>query len=36
MPASGNVDIANPGVAGESGRIRIGTDGKQTARSWRG
>jgi len=28
---SDNVEIANPGVAGESGRIRIGTDGKQTA-----
>jgi len=28
---SNNVDIANPGVAGESGQIRIGTAGKQTA-----
>jgi hypothetical protein len=27
---SDNVDIANPGVAGESGKIRIGTAGKQT------
>jgi hypothetical protein len=27
---SDNVDIANPGVAGESGAIRIGTDGDQT------
>ncbi len=25
---SNNIDIANPGVAGESGRIRIGTTGK--------
>jgi hypothetical protein len=25
-----NIDIANPGVAGEAGRIRIGTNGKQT------
>jgi hypothetical protein len=28
---SNNIDIANPGVAGESGKIRIGTKGKQTA-----
>ena len=28
---SNNVDIANPGKAGESGTIRIGTDGTQTA-----
>ena len=28
---SNNVDLANPGVAGESGRIRIGTKGKQSA-----
>src|SRR5436190_915026 len=28
---SDNVDIANAGVAGESGRIRIGTAAKQTA-----
>ena len=28
---SNNIDIANAGKAGESGTIRIGTDGKQTA-----
>ena len=28
---SNNIDIANVGVAGESGTIRIGTDGNQTA-----
>jgi len=28
---SNNVDIANPGVAGESGTIRIGTAANQTA-----
>ena len=28
---SRNVDIANPGVAGESGTIRIGTDANQDA-----
>src|SRR5213079_1385567 len=27
---SNNIDISNAGVAGESGRIRIGTPGKQT------
>ena len=30
---SDNVDIANPGKAGESGTIRIGNGAKQTARS---
>src|SRR5216110_3455068 len=28
---SNNLDIANSGVAGESGKIRIGTSGTQTA-----
>jgi hypothetical protein len=28
---SNNIDIANPGVGGESGKVRIGTDGVQNA-----
>ena len=28
---SGNIDLSNTGVAGESGKIRIGTPGTQTA-----
>ena len=30
MTGEGLVEIANPGVAGESGQIRIGTTGEQT------
>ena len=28
---SNNIDIANPGLAADAGKIRIGTKGKQTA-----